>query len=221
MTIQEAIRARHSVRQYQDRPLEPETAAALEDMIRDINRETGLHIQLVKNEPRAFNSMLAHYGNFRGVSNYLALVGPAGETLDERCGYYGEQLVLYAQTLGLNTCWVKLTYKKVPGAFQIGPGEKLVIVIALGYGETQGQPHRSKPLDKLCRVPGEAPDWFRAGMEAVLLAPTAVNQQKFLFTLEGRTVKAEAPRSNCTGIDLGIAKYHFEIGAGKENFTWK
>lgn len=24
----------------------------------------------------------------------------------------------------------------------------------------------------------------------------------------------------CTKIDLGIVKYHFEIGAGKENFEW-
>lgn len=220
MTIQEAIQARHSVRAYQGRPLEPETAAALEGMIAEINRETGLHIQLVKNEPKAFNCFLAHYGNFRGVSNYLALVGPATDDLDEKCGYFGEKLVLFAQTLGLNTCWVKLTYKKVPGAFQIGSHEKLVIVIAIGYGETQGLPHRSKPLDKISRVDGDAPAWFRAGMEAVLLAPTAVNQQKFMFTLSGNTVKAEAPRGACTMIDLGIAKYHFEIGAGKDNFIW-
>lgn len=220
MTIQEAIRNRHSVRQYQNRPLKPETVAALEKMIGEINREAGLHIQLVKNEPKAFSSMLAHYGNFRGVSNYLALIGPASDGLDERCGYYGEKLVLYAQTLGLNTCWVKLTYKKVPGAFDIRPGEKLVIVITIGYGLTQGVPHRSKAIERLCRVEGETPAWFQAGMEAVLLAPTAVNQQKFLFTLSGDGVKAEAPRGACTMIDLGIAKYHFEIGAGKDHFNW-
>ena len=220
MTIQEAIRARHSVRQYVEKPLEPDTAAALERMIAELNREHGLHIQLVRDEPKAFSSFLAHYGSFRGVTNYFALVGPDSPSLDERCGYAGEQLVLYAQTLGLNTCWAKLTYKKVPGAFSVGPGERLVIVIAVGYGATQGQAHRSKSLDRLCRAPEDAPDWFRAGMEAVLLAPTAVNQQKFLFTLADGKVKAEAPRGACTDIDLGIAKYHFEIGAGRENFIW-
>ena len=220
MTIQEAIRARHSVRQYVEKPLEPDTAAALERMIAELNREHGLHIQLVRDEPKAFSSFLAHYGSFRGVTNYFALVGPDSPSLDERCGYAGEQLVLYAQTLGLNTCWAKLTYKKVPGAFSVGPGERLVIVIAVGYGATQGQAHRSKSLDRLCRAPEDAPDWFRAGMEAVLLAPTAVNQQKFFFTLADGKVKAEAPRGACTDIDLGIAKYHFEIGVGKENFIW-
>lgn len=220
MTIQEAIRARHSVRQYQDRPLEAEASAALETMIEEINRESGLHIQLVKNEPKAFSGFLAHYGNFRGVSNYLALIGPDTPGLDEACGYQGEKLVLFAQTLGLNSCWVQLTYKKVPGAFEVRPGERLTLVIALGYGETQGVPHRSKPVEKLYRAEGEPPDWFRSGMEAALLAPTAVNQQRFLFTLGDGTVRAEALRGPCTKIDLGIAKYHFEIGAGKENFRW-
>jgi len=62
-------------------------------------------------------------------------------------------------------------------------------------------------------------------MEAALMAPTAMNQQKFKFTLqEGNKVKAEATFS-LTGksylyYDLGIVKCHFEIGAGKENFIW-
>ena len=221
MTIQEAIRARHSVRQYQDRPLEAESAAALEAAIEEINRASGLHIQLVKDEPKAFSSFLAHYGSFRGVSNYFALVGPDTADLEEKCGYWGEKLVLYAQTLGLNTCWVQMTYKKIPGAYEVLPGERLTLVIALGYGETQGAPHRSKPVEKLFRAEGELPDWFRSGMEAAQLAPTAVNQQRFLFTLRDGSVRAEALRGPCTKVDLGIVKYHFEIGAGKDNFRWE
>ena len=65
------------------------------------------------------------------------------------------------------------------------------------------------------------PDWFRKGMEAAQLAPTAVNQQKFLFTLsDGNTVTAKAIGGFYDKVDLGIVKYHFEIGAGKENFSW-
>ena len=220
MTIREAIRARNSVRQYREQPLEPACAAALEEAIARINREAGLRFQLVLNEPKAFSSFLAHYGRFRGVSNYFALVGPDGPELDEKCGYYGEELVLLAQTLGLNTCWVQLTYKKIPGAFEVGPGERLTVVIAVGYGQNQGVPHRNKAVEKLYRADGEIPDWFRAGMESALLAPTAVNQQRFLLTLSGREVRAEALRGPCTKIDLGIVKYHFEQGAGRENFEW-
>jgi hypothetical protein len=164
---------------------------------------------------------MAHYGSFRGVTNYIALVGRSDRALEERCGYYGERLVLLCQQLGLNTCWVALTYNKSKTAAQVAPGEKLCLVIALGYGSDQGVSHKSKPTEKLMQISGEAPDWFRRGMEAVLLAPTAINQQKFLFSLEGDQVSAKAGLGFYTKIDLGIAKYHFEVGAGKEQFEWK
>ena len=134
MTIMEAMRARHSVRQYLNKPIDAEVIAELQSEIKACNSAGQLHIQLVMNEPKAFDSMMAHYGQFSGVTSYIALVGKRDAELDEKCGYYGERIVLKAQQLGLNTCWVALTYKKVPGAFQVGDGEKLAIVIALGYG---------------------------------------------------------------------------------------
>lgn len=222
MTELEAIRARHSVRRYLNKPLRPDELAALRAEVDACNRESGLHIQLVVNETRAFEGTMARYGKFSGVQNYFALVGKAGPDLQEKCGYWGERLVLKAQAMGLNTCWVALTFTKVKSAYTLGGGEKLAAVIALGHGETQGVPHKSKPLEEAARAEGPMPDWFRAGMEAVLLAPTAVNQQKFLFTLEedGR-VSAQPGHAFYVKMDLGIAKYHFEVGAGKENFQWK
>lgn len=220
MNVMEAMRARHSVRQYSDRPLGAEVITTLEEEIRSCNQEGGLHIQLVTGEPRAFDSLMAHYGKFSGVRNYIALVGRKGPGLDEACGYYGERLVLLAQQLGLNTCWVAQTYKKIPSAFRVNAGEKLTVVIALGYGENQGVPHKSKPLSAVASCDGEMPDWFVQGMEAVLLAPTAINQQKFRFTATGTRVSAKAGLAFYSKVDLGIAKYHFELGAGRKSFTW-
>lgn len=220
MKIIEAMKERHSVRQYLDKPLEPEIISALEKEIAVCNEESGLHIQLVSNEPKAFDSRMAHYGKFSGVSNYFALVGKKGPKLEELCGYYGERLVLLAQQLGLNTCWVAMTYRNVPDAFEVAVGEKLCLVISLGYGKTQGVSHKSKPASKVARGETPIPDWFRRGVKAALLAPTAMNQQKFMFTLDGNKVSAKAGLGFYTKIDLGIVKYHFEIGAGKENFTW-
>ena len=220
MELLEAMQQRHSVRAYDPRPLEEAPRRALEQAIDACNRLSTLHIQLVCDEPRAFSGMMAHYGKFSGVTNYIALVGKKAPGLDEQCGYWGEKLVLLAQQLGLNTCWVALTYKKIPGAFQVEPGEKLTAVIALGYGQTQGVAHKSKALEAVIRTKGEVPDWFRAGAEAALLAPTAMNQQQFTFTLEGGKVRARAGLGFYAKVDLGIAKYHFELGAGTENFTW-
>ena len=148
------------------------------------------------------------------------MVGPKGAYLDEKCGYYGELIVLEAQRMGLNTCWVKSTYKKIPDAFTVNAGEKLVVVISIGYGENQGHEHRSKEAKEIGKADVIWPEWFEKGIDAVLKAPTAVNQQKFIFTLDGNKVHAKAFIGICTKIDLGIAKYHFEIGAGRENFTW-
>ena len=221
MTELEAIRARHSVRQYLNKPLEPDDLAALRAEVDACNRESGLHIQLVTNEPRAFEGSMARYGKFSGVTNYFALVGKTGPDLQETCGYWGERLVLKAQMMGLNTCWVALTFSKVKSAYTLGEGEKLAAVISLGHGVTQGVPRKSKTMEEVSKVDGPMPDWFRAGMEAVLLAPTAVNQQKFLFTLlEDGRVSAQPGHAFYVKMDLGIAKYHFEIGAGKENFQW-
>lgn len=143
MDLLQAMKERHSVRSYEEKSIEAGTVEKLRSFIKECNKESGLHMQLVLDEPHAFEGFMAHYGKFSGVRNYIALIGRKGNDLEEKCGYYGEKIVLYAQTLGLNTCWVGLTYSKVKSAFQIDPGEKLCLVIAIGYGQTQGVSHNS------------------------------------------------------------------------------
>ena len=228
MTLQEAIQARHSVRAYKDQPVTDEDARLLQEQIDAVNREGQLHIQLIRNEPRAFQGTLAKYGKFRGVTDYLVMAGVKADDLDERIGYYGEQLVLFAQTIGLNTCWVGLSYSKIPGTYALNDGEVILAYIAIGYGETQGVSHKIKRIDQVSNVTDLTPGWFRRGVEAALLAPTAVNQQKFSFeylpAADGLPARVVAKRHfsliGYTHIDLGIAKCHFEIAAGKNNFQW-
>jgi nitroreductase len=204
---------RHSVRQYTDRPIEEEKRKILNDLIGEINRQAGVHLQIFYEEPKCFDTMMAHYGKFAGVRNYIALVGKKAPNLEETLGFYGEQLVLKAQELGLNTCWVALTHGKSQA--EIGQGEKEVCLISIGYGCNQGTAHRSKALTDVCKTQGEMPAWFLTGMNAALLAPTAVNQQKFFFELlpDGQ-VKATCGKGFYTKLDLGIVKYHFEQASG-------
>lgn len=221
MTLQEAIVARHSVRQYMEKPIEAEKIEELKVLIDECNREGGTHLQLVTDEPKAFAGGMAKYGKFSGISNYIAVVGKKGA--DTLLGYYGEKVVIRAQMLGLNTCWVGLTFSKQPDSYQVLDGEKLFCVISLGYGANQGVQHKLKPIENFAEVNGAMPEWFRQGVEAAILAPTAVNQQKFKFVLrDGNRVEAKAKFSliGYAQLDLGIAKYHFEVGAGKENFEW-
>ncbi|MBR5066051.1 MAG: nitroreductase family protein [Lachnospiraceae bacterium] len=218
MTIKEAVNERHSVRQYKDIPIEKEKEKELRDFIEAINDENGLDIQFIVNDPECFDSFLAHYGKFTNVQNYIAMVGNKQyPNLDETMGYFGEEIVLKAQTMGLNTCWVAGTFSKKKCKAQVGKDEKLLCVISIGYGENQGQNHKSKPLEKLCKADlSTAPEWFKEGVEGALKAPTALNQQKFVITLEGEDAKISSKGGAMTKIDLGIVKYNFEVASGRK-----
>ncbi len=203
------MKERHSVRQYSDKKIDGDVKTKLDTYVASINEESGLSMQILYNEPNCFNSMLAHYGKFSNVKNYIAIVGKKEE--QEKAGYYGEKLVLKCQELGLNTCWVALTHGKVN--VQTKPQQKLLILIALGYGTNTGVAHKSKPIKELCKEDAY-PEWFMKGMEAVSLAPTAMNQQKFLFEMKNGQVYAKTLMGFYSKIDLGIVKYHFEAVTG-------
>ena len=224
MTLTEAITARHSVRQYLEKPIEAEKINAIQDCLDLCNREGGVHFQLVANEPKAFSSMIAKYGKFENVSNYIAIVAPKGNDGSVVAGYYGEKVVLQLQMLGLNSCWVGASFKKVKEAYSVEDGEELKAVISFGYGANEGKQHSQKmTFADVAEAKEPVPEWFKSGVEAALLAPTAVNQQKFKFILhEDNRVEAVARFSfiGYSYLDLGIVKYHFEIGAGNTHFTW-
>ena len=216
MDLREAIKSRHSVRKYKDIPIPEDLVAKLNMLIDAVNAESGLHIQLILDDPECFDTLLGRYGMFRNANNYLALVGPKSlPRLEELCGYYGQQIVIAAQMMGLNTCWVAGTYSRGKCKADQESGEKIVCVIAIGYGETQGVKHKSKPVSKICDVPEEEmPVWFKNGVKAAMMAPTAMNQQKFMITLDGDKAVITAGRGPMTNIDLGIVRYNFEAVSG-------
>ena len=216
MTIKEAIKERHSVRQYKDIPIADDIKIELQKLIDTCNVESGLQMQLICNDPECFDTFLAHYGRFRNAVNYVALVGRKDRAdLEETAGYYGQKVVLTAQQMGLNTCWVAGTFGRSKCKAVVGPDEKMVCVIAIGYGETSGKKRRCKSMEKLCSIPeNEMPAWFRNGVLAAMMAPTAVNQQKFSITLVNEEPVITAGRGPLTKIDLGIVKYNFEAASG-------
>lgn len=215
MDILQAMQERHSVRAYTDQKIEEEKRQKLDALIRECNVQGGLDIQIRYDDPEGFDSKMAHYGSFRNVNNYIILAGAPSDSLQEKCGYYGEKIVLEAQRMGLNTCWAALTFNKKNVKKLVPEDKKMVLVIAIGYGENPGTPHKSKTLESFMATKGKMPDWFRKGAEAALLAPTAVNQQKFKMGIkEGKPVIRIGGMGPYTKIDLGIVRYHFEAASG-------
>jgi len=219
MDLEEAIKNRHSVRIYKTDRIDDDVAAELQKEIDAINQESGLCISLVRDEPKTFNGLLFKtVVKFKNAVNYFSVSGPVSEDLEEKCGYYGERLVLFAQMIGLNTCWALMASKK-EASKGLPDGYRNVISISVGYGENQGVPHKNKPIEDVADLK-DAPDWFVKGVECAMTAPTGMNKQGFKFERDGNNIRMITGNSTLAKIDRGIVKYHFELGAGKDNFSW-
>lgn len=221
MTMLEAIKERHTVRKFTDAPISEDAVKLLKDRIQMLNEKYGLNIELVTNNSEGVASV-ARFLISKGVNNYFVLAAKKGENADEKLGYCGSDLCLYAQTLGLNTWWIGGMYSTKGVMKNIESDDvKVNSIIVVGYGQTQGVPHKSKTADDVSSYEGEKPEWFKAGVDALLLAPTAVNRQG--FTVKGHDGKVSISYSAgpFSGVDLGIGKHHFELGAGAENFEWE
>jgi hypothetical protein len=207
------------VRKFQDKPLAEDVVKALQARIEKVNKEHQVNIKLVTNESVPVWGVMKFFMT-KGLKNYLVLLGPDRADIEESLGYCGIDIALYAQTLGLNTWWVGGTYSKNSASKDV-EGSVINGIIALGYGQVQGVPHKSKAFEDVCQYEGAMPEWFKQGVEAALLAPTAMNKQKFMITGKDNEVSISCDNGKWSGTDLGIVKYHFEVGAGKDNFQWK
>ena len=88
---------------------------------------------------------------------------------------------MYAQSLGLNTWWCGGMFNGKNALKHLDDKDVRVNgVIAIGYGKTQGVPHKSKTADQISHYQGVVPDWFNAGIKALLLAPSALNRQPYI-----------------------------------------
>ena len=226
MITVETIRERHSVREYDGKPLSRAEFDALGAVVEEFARESGLGIQLVGDNPEVFN-VIARFGLIRGCRTHVAFVvddAKAGDVAaDEAIGYWGQKIVLAAQDMGLNTCWCALCSRKKSHAV-VAPGKKIRLIIAVGHGKTQGFSRKTKSVEALSSVEcAKAPAWFAAAMEAAQLAPTAMNNQNFKITLlsDGKTVRIDAPKSGLNVIDEGIVRCNFEIAANEAGADWR
>lgn len=221
MTIKEAAERRHMVRRYTGRKIPKDIVERLTARIDEGNKKYNLKMKLVLENTEALGAAVKLF-LAKGVRNYIILAGEDTPNIDEKLGYCGADVMLLAQTLGLNSWWVGGTFSRI-GAKKnadVAASEKVAGIIAVGYGANQGTPHKSKKPEEVSRYSGTAPAWFIKGVEAAMLAPTALNKQAFLIKGGGSKVSVACGNGKYSGVELGIVKYHFEVGAGKENFEW-
>lgn len=218
MEIKEAMLKRHMVRKYIDKKLSRDIINVLTKRIDENNKKYNLNMKLMTNNEKAFNFIIKLL-LAKGVKNYIILAGDKSSNLDEKLGYSGADIMLYAQTLGLNTWWVGGTFNRSVSKYV--DNKKVIGIIAIGYGQTQGVQHKSKKAEEVYKYEGNIPEWFKNGVNSALLAPTALNKQDFMINGRNNKVSIKYSNSVFSGANLGLVKYHFEVGAGKENFEWE
>ena len=212
---------RHTVRKYLDKPVDMDLIGLLNDRIERNNCVYNLTFKLITNNSDGLSSLARLMSN-NSVQNYIILAGKDNSDLDKKIGYCGADLILYAQSLGLNTWWCGGMFNGKNALKHLdNKAVRVNGVIAIGYGKTQGVPHKSKTADQVSHFKGDAPGWFKSGIKALLLAPSALNRQPYIVNGEGNKVSLKVKSGTFSQVDLGIGKYFFELGAGKSNFEWE
>lgn len=222
-----AMKKRCSRRKYKAVPIASKCIKQLESSIALYNKESGLKIKLVVgNGGELFDGFRKSYGLFVGVQNYIAMLGSREiPNRMEKTGRFGEKIILEATAMGLSTCWVGSSYDKKSAAALCSENDILDCVIAIGYSDEKhslkermmeyGMHRQNKTKESLIEAREPIPEWFKRGMDAVYLAPSARNLRPFIFRYEEDRVSASLTmRTESAMIDLGISKLHFELGAG-------
>ena len=228
MDLKSAIMERISRRKFELDPVDGAVLEQLEAAVWECNRAAGMNIKIKLDDGEAFSGSRSK-GMFSGACNYFAMIckkdDPDG---DEKIGYYGESLILLATRLGLGTCWVGGTFDKKSVSPQIGPGEKLWDVIPIGYPAKKmpmkqriirdGLRKKTPAPEKMVEGDTEykdLPEWVKAGLQAILDGPSAVNRLPVHLVCEKNNyfLKIYKENGGFEWNDLGIAKYQFWYAA--------
>ncbi|PJM79214.1 nitroreductase family protein [Bifidobacterium scaligerum] len=244
----DAINIRTAVRAYDNEPIDDDTARQLEMTLQPLNLIADLNIQLVRDQPKVFAEANAS-GHLTNAANYLAIVGPKNDDeAKERAGFYAERAVLAATLRGLGTLWVAGSWDRAEAArhCRVTGAQELYLGVVIGHPENHLE-YQAKSYEELVEAQrthrstktfeqftagmqqderDAAPAWFKSGVEAAMKAPSAMNRQPVLFTYNAADDTAAAHIDPAAGDehwalnDLGIAKLHFQIGAGQGQWAW-
>lgn len=209
----EAIELRHSLRSYTGEPLDSTIREKLRTYL-----ETGWEpypgartravlIEGKENAQRIFKGVIGSYGAVQNAPALIAFVADVDDPFFyEATGFMGEQVVLYATALGLDTCWVGGFFRPDVAGELAGirsQSERVLAVTPVGNAKEGGMSSlyeglfkfgakrkgKRKSVQEISYVEDvEPPHWFWRALEAVRIAPSSFNHQPwhFFYHSDGR-----------------------------------
>ena len=216
---------RSSRRVYLNRPVAKEKVEVLKETIEKLNIEGGVSMVWIDDASDAFSGFKKSRGLFKNVRSAVLLKGGKKDAhLFEKLGYYGECIALTATAMDLGSCFVGGTFDKNSDVFSLKKEERMALVLTIG--ETGDRKRlreraihyfihrREKSVEDLYLSYKTPPEWFLRGVKAAAKAPSAKGRQPAYFEYLSGEVRGFVSEKEWFDIlDLGIAKYHFEIGA--------
>ncbi len=240
-SILHMIRNRSSIRTFSTEPVPKETVEELRELVSREDRgpfgnvcRFGLLDPTI--HPFVDLGSLSSYGVIKNPYGYLVgAVQKADRSLVD-FGYLFQRVLLEATKRGLGTCWLGGTFRpeKVASYFPLRAGEMIPAVspfgipaekrsIIDGFLRWGASSKLRKPWGELFYhasgnplQEGEVP-LLQDALEAVRLAPSAMNRQPWRVAIEGNrahfyldTRGEKKSPVRYAELDLGIALYHFE-----------
>ncbi len=110
VNIMDLIVRRTSTRTFTGKPLSQNQINAIIQFISMQENQRGLFdyvtFELIENKN---NTIFGAYGDISGATHYIAVVAKNNRTSLMDVGYAFERLMLFAESLGLGTCWLAAT----------------------------------------------------------------------------------------------------------------
>ena len=208
MSISSMIPRRRSVRAYRAERIDD---AVLADLLRCME---GL-VPLIPGAKVEGRIIPTDHGNFLQkwkTPHFIAIFSDGSDDSLLNVGFMYQQLDLYAQSIGLGTCWVGLG--SLTGEESVPEGMKLAVMMAIGLPddvpERTAADFKRKAMSELSDQPDDR-------LEALRLAPSATNSQPWYVTHEGETLHIwreelgiikQRTHGRMNKIDMGIGLCH-------------
>jgi nitroreductase len=235
------IETRKSRRRYDNQPLTTEQIERLKYVCNNFRPFSSARVRLVnQSADKILKGVIGSYGKIKGAPAFFVFIGDKRDPLvQEQLGYTGEGIILEAEALQLNTCWVGgfFSLKAVRTLIDINEKEAVIAVAPIGVAPERysfeerlltafGLTHKRKPLSELTIGLNERgwPDWIKAALYAARLAPSAVNRQPWRFHVkpDSITISTDGGETKRDWVmskrfDCGIAMLHIEVAALAHN----
>ncbi len=192
------------------------------------SRGDGWRIVLIKS---GIDGKIGSYGIISNAPAWMVLIADGRDQSALEAAMAMERLVLQSTAAGVGTCWVGGTFRigKLNALLDKNRNEKVLAVVPFGIPKDNksmlekvmtklAHSKTRKPFDSLFSATGDNFGPYREALEAVRLAPSAVNAQPWRAHVDGPKVTFSTATDNSyTMLDMGIALCHFSLVAEQQS----